>query len=108
MILRRPGPDDAEAIFARYAADPEVTHLLGWARHTSLAATRAFLEVCDLEWAQWPARPYLVETRRDGVLLGSTGLAFETPQRAATGYVLAKDAWGEGCALVLQLNDSLK
>lgn len=31
-------------------------------------------------------------------LLGSTGLAFETPTRAMTGYVLAKDAWGKGYA----------
>jgi RimJ/RimL family protein N-acetyltransferase len=31
-------------------------------------------------------------------LLGSTGLAFETPIRASTGYVLAKDAWGQGFA----------
>ena len=31
-------------------------------------------------------------------MLGSTGFAFETPQRAATGYVFAKDAWGKGYA----------
>ncbi len=33
-----------------------------------------------------------------GALLGGTGLAFETPFRAATGYVLARDAWGAGFA----------
>jgi RimJ/RimL family protein N-acetyltransferase len=31
-------------------------------------------------------------------MLGSTGLGFETPQQAATGYVLARDAWGAGYA----------
>jgi len=31
-------------------------------------------------------------------LLGSTGLEFETPETAVTGYVLAKDAWGRGYA----------
>ena len=45
-----------------------------------------------------PAGPYLLESREDGTLLGSTGLGFETLQRAATGYVLAKDAWGLGYA----------
>ena len=31
-------------------------------------------------------------------LVGSTGLSFETGQRAATGYLLARDAWGRGYA----------
>ena len=31
-------------------------------------------------------------------MLGGTGLAFETPTVAATGYVLARDAWGHGYA----------
>ena len=98
LILRRPRPEDAEAIFSRYASDPDVTRLLSWPRHGSVDATRAFLEFSDLEWARWPAGPYLVESREGGALLGSTGFAFETPQRAATGYVFAKDAWGKGYA----------
>lgn len=31
-------------------------------------------------------------------LLGGTGLDFEAPHRASTGYVLARDAWGRGIA----------
>jgi RimJ/RimL family protein N-acetyltransferase len=31
-------------------------------------------------------------------VLGGTGLAFETPYRAVTGYVLARDVWGAGYA----------
>jgi hypothetical protein len=38
------------------------------------------------------------ESRTDRRLLGSTGLGFETPTRASTGYVLARDAWGQGYA----------
>ena len=30
LVLRRPRPADAQAIFARYSSDPEVTRLLGW------------------------------------------------------------------------------
>src|SRR5262249_46048648 len=52
----------------------------------------------DLEWQRWPAGPYLIESRDSGRLLGGTGLGFETPYRAATGYVLARDAWGSGYA----------
>src|SRR4030095_6076351 len=36
--------------------------------------------------------------RSDGRLLGGTGLVFEPANRAMTGYVLAKDAWGNGYA----------
>ena len=97
LVLRRPLPHDAEAIFARYASDPEVTALLSWPRHRSVEDTRAFLELSDAEWERWPAGPYLIEAR-EGRLLGSTGFAFQTPLHAVTGYVLARDAWGRGYA----------
>ena len=35
-------------------------------------------------------RPTPAFSRDDGRLLGGTGFAFETPERAATGYVLAR------------------
>lgn len=98
LILRRPQGSDAITIFERYAGDPEVTRFLGWPRHRSLAETEAFLKVSDSEWERWPAGPYLILSRVDGTVLGSSGFAFETPYRAATGYVLAKDAWGQGYA----------
>jgi RimJ/RimL family protein N-acetyltransferase len=98
LILRKPVAGDAEAIFERYASDVEVTRLLGWNRHTSVERTREFLDFCDAEWARWPAGPYLIESRQDGSVLGSTGFNFETPDRAITGYVIAKDAWGKGFA----------
>ena len=50
------------------------------------------------QWSRWPAGPYLIESRSDHKLLGGTGLGFETPSRAVTGYVLARDAWGNGYA----------
>ena len=98
LVLRRPAVADIGAIYARYSNDPEVTRYLGWPRHNTVEDTRAFVQFSDAEWHRWPAGPYLIEARHTGVLLGSTGLAFETPQRAATGYVLALDAWGQGYA----------
>ena len=98
LSLRRPRESDAEAIFSRYSRDPEVTRLVGWRTHTAVADARAFIAYSDGQWAEWPAGPYLIETRREGALVGGTGLAFETPYRAQTGYVLAKDAWGRGLA----------
>jgi RimJ/RimL family protein N-acetyltransferase len=97
LVLRRPTAADAAGILARYASDPEVTRFLGWPRHTSIEDTRAFISFSDSEWDRWRCGPYLI-CAPDGLLLGGTGLALETPWRAATGYVLARDAWGVGYA----------
>ena len=98
LLLIRPQEADAPEIFTRYARDPEVTRYVGFARHWSVDAAYAFLRQSNTEWDRWPAGPYLIRARTDHSLLGGTGLTFETPQRAMTGYVLAKDAWGMGYA----------
>jgi ribosomal-protein-alanine N-acetyltransferase len=98
LLLRRPVLADAEAIFWRYASDPEVTRFLSWPRHRSVEETRAFLAFSDCEWEKWPAGPYLVEDRVERRLLGGAGLGFRSPTVAETGYVLARDAWGFGYA----------
>jgi RimJ/RimL family protein N-acetyltransferase len=97
-VLRPPVRGDAQAVFDRYASDPEVTRYMGWARHVSLADTRAFVAFSEDEWKRWPAGPLLVFSRETGQLLGSSGLGMESPDCAATGYVLARDAWGLGYA----------
>jgi RimJ/RimL family protein N-acetyltransferase len=98
LILRQPHMGDAAAIFDRYAGDSEVTRFLGWPRHRTVRETEAFLQFSAQQWEQWPAGPYLILSRTDRQLLGSTGLGFQTSHEAMTGYVLAKDAWGHGYA----------
>jgi RimJ/RimL family protein N-acetyltransferase len=99
LLLRRPRAEDAEAIFARYACDPEVTRYLSWRTHRQLSDTRAYLAWCDFEWTRWPAGPFMIFTREPGgSLIGGTGLAFRSATEASTGYVLARDAWGKGYA----------
>jgi ribosomal-protein-alanine N-acetyltransferase len=98
LLLRRPEPADAEAIFTRYSSDPRVTRYVGWPAHRTIEDTRAFLTFSEDQWGRWPAGPYLACSRADGTVLGSTGLMFETPRTAMTGYVFATDAWGRGYA----------
>jgi RimJ/RimL family protein N-acetyltransferase len=98
LVLRRPRVGDAEAMFARYTNDLEVTRYVGWPVHAAVNDTRTFLSFADAEWDHWPAGAYLIFSRAGGTLLGSTGLSFETSYRAMTGYVLARDAWGHGFA----------
>jgi ribosomal-protein-alanine N-acetyltransferase len=101
LLLRRPKQSDAQAVFHRYASDREVTRYLSWPTHRSVADTLAFLAMSDEEWQRWPAGPYLALTQdngSNGSLVGSTGLFYKSPTRAVTGYVFAKDAWGQGYA----------
>jgi ribosomal-protein-alanine N-acetyltransferase len=98
LRLHRPTANDLDAIFIRYASDPEVTRFVAWPRHTSLVDTRSFFQFSEAEWGRWPAGPYLVRSRADDELLGSAGLALDSESQASTGYVLAKDAWGRGFA----------
>ena len=98
LILRQPDVGDAEAMFSRYASDRPTLRFMVWPAHESVADTLAFLRTSERDWRTWPAGPYLILSRSDGTLLGSTGLAFETSDRASTGYVLARDSWGKGYA----------
>jgi RimJ/RimL family protein N-acetyltransferase len=73
LLLRKPVLDDAEAVFSRYASDPEVTKYLAWPRHGSIEHTRLFLRFSDAEWERWPVGPYLIEFKDDLQLLGAQG-----------------------------------
>ena len=55
LLLRKPAPADAEAIFRRYSSDPEVTRYLSWPNHNSVRDTQAFIAWSDSEWQRWPA-----------------------------------------------------
>ena len=98
LLLRPPAPEDAESIFERYACDAEVTRYLGWRRHTSIQDTRAFVGFSLAEWARWGVGPLIVFDKVNDTLVGASGLVMEASDCAATGYVLARDAWGKGYA----------
>ena len=97
LILRGPIPADVDA-WAACIADPDVTRYLGWRRHASLADTRGFVEFSNTQWKTWNSGPMLAISRESGALLGGTGLSFDGPDVAQTGYGFAKDAWGQGFA----------
>lgn len=98
LLLKKPRPEDAERVFQRYSGDESVGKYLAWPIHKTIEDTRAFIRFSESEWERWPAGPYLLWSLFDRKLIGSTGLAFETPQHASTGYVIARDCWGAGYA----------
>ena len=97
LRLRQPCAEDAAAIFD-YASSAEVTRFMSWPRHRRLADTQSFLAFSDSEWQRWPTGPLVLEDRSNGRVIGTSGLEFETQDRASTGYVLARAFWGRGLA----------
>ena len=97
LRLRPPVLDDAEAIFARYASDPQVTRYLIWSAHETAEMTRGFLQRCLAVWEDGSAFPWVIEGRQDGQLIGMIELRIEG-HSADLGYVLARPCWGQGFA----------
>ncbi len=95
LVLRPVAAGDAEAIFAGYAQDPDVTRYLIWRPHRGIAETRAYLADC-LALSPDAARVYAVTARGDGALLGCLHLRRPATHRVEFGYVLARSFWGRG------------
>jgi ribosomal-protein-alanine N-acetyltransferase len=95
LILRPIEPQDAPAIFAGYAQDPEVVRFLIWRPHQCLADTEAYIARC---MAAQPdrSRTYALIGRGEGRLLGAFELRRPEPHRLDCGYVLARAFWGRG------------
>jgi len=95
LRLRPAKVGDTGFIYDTYARDPEVTRYLAWPRHRSRNDTEAFLLRCEAAWRDGTGFPWTVERLEDGCRLGMLELRV-TPPRAALGYVLAKEYWGQG------------
>jgi RimJ/RimL family protein N-acetyltransferase len=97
LYLRRPAPEDAEQIFARYGTDAVVCRYMSWTPHCSIADTVAFLNRIVSDNAEGRSFGFLIFSRHSGVLLGSVGGALQA-HRVQFGYCLARDTWGQGFA----------
>lgn len=95
LRLRAPRLEDADAIFAAYATDPEVTRYMLWAPHTDTGVTREFLERLRTDVGEGRTVPWVIEIRPAGELAGMIDLRGTDHQREV-GYVLARAHWGRG------------
>ncbi len=94
LSLRRPRPDDAEAVYA-YASDGEVTRFLAWPMHICPADSQAFLQLAEEGWRKGDYLVWLIE---DGSgVVGAIGVEL-SKANAGIGYVLARKRWGRGYA----------
>ena len=97
LVARLPRPEDAAAVFAAYASDPEVTRYLSWRYYTEVEPLREFLRRVRHTWETDDGGQYgwlLCQCGTDepigsiGVSLGLHGAVF--------GYVLGRAHWGRG------------
>jgi RimJ/RimL family protein N-acetyltransferase len=96
LRLRRPRPDDAEAIFA-WASDPAVTRLMDWPTHATVETSLQFLDLCEKGWASGREFTWLLTLPPSD---GAVGAIACRPKNEAVefGYVLHRDAHGRGLA----------
>lgn len=97
LMLRPPVIEDAELIFAKYAKDSEVTKYLIWRPHKDVSETRVFVERCIRGWKEGSCYPWVVMRKDDNELIGMIELRIANGE-ADLGYVLAREAWGQGYA----------
>ena len=97
LIARRPRLEDAAAIFAAYAGDPEATRHLSFRTHRDVAGVATFLRDSALPaWRDARGhRPWMLCLRGTDVPIGSIGLSLDDG-KAMFGYVLGRPHWGRG------------
>lgn len=100
LRMRPVEPDDASAYYP-LAADPEVSPLMLWRAHASIAETRDWLERSSAALQQGTEITWAVE--HEGAVAGCIGLTGITwavlatrCDRATLGYWLARKRWGAG------------
>ncbi|MDO6385338.1 GNAT family N-acetyltransferase [Uliginosibacterium sp. 31-12] len=94
LLLRKPLPSDAEAVFARLSGETQVTRYLGWAPHAELRQTRQLISLDLLRWDRGAGWTWLIE--EDGSVIGLLQLTRIEPHLLRLGCMLTPTHWGRG------------
>jgi [ribosomal protein S5]-alanine N-acetyltransferase len=95
LRLRKPGLQDAEEIFRKYAQDPEVTKYLTWQPNRNAQETYDFVRACLQAWDDGKSFHWVVVRKEDQEILGMA-TARADDHKWELGYVLARSYWGKG------------
>src|SRR3546814_531153 len=76
-VLRRLRIDDAEAVYRRYASDPEVTRFLSFRTHDGVEDAAGFCTLMQVEWEAGRAFTFVMLEPGDPVPFGSIGVRIE-------------------------------
>lgn len=98
MLLRRVTAEDAPAVFANWANDPEVTKYLTWPPHVNVSVTE---KICQI-WADSYVKPdfyhWGMELKKDHTLIGniSTVSINDKVNEVTIGYCMGRQWWHQG------------
>jgi len=100
LVLRAPRIADAEAIYRRWASDPEVPRYMTWTPHKSPSETIRFVERC-LQDADSGRGYHFLLTERGGndEPIGAISVSRDNAFCVHLGYVLDRTHWGQGLVL---------
>ena len=96
LDARLPRVEDAPAVFAAYASDPEVTRYLSWKPYERVEAVAEFIRGRLEAWDKGEGHfAWTLCAKGADDPIGSIGCSFEGG-KAMFGYVLARKHWGRG------------
>lgn len=99
LSARPPRVDDAPAVFAAYANDPEVTRYLSWQAYERVEPLSAFLRECIAHWEKGKGHlAWLLCLKGTNTPIGSIGITNDGPGRVMFGYVIGRKFWHHGFA----------
>jgi len=94
LLLRKPRAEDAAAIFATYAQDPEVTRYLTFRPHREVREAEEAVTRFVEGWRTGKSFCWMIVRRDTGEIIGS--IAAREEQGINLGYLLARPFWGQG------------
>lgn len=95
LVLRKPRPEDAYAMFTGWAQDADVTRYLTWRPHKSIEESHEIIRICLKLWEGKEDHPYMLVLKETDQPIGMLALHPDS-FKVALGYVLAKAHWGKG------------
>lgn len=95
LVLRKPCMDDAPAIFASYAHDPEITRYMTWTPHKNIDETYGIVEMMLKYWEDGSTYSFAIIPKDSSSVVGMIAM-HPAGFKVEIGYVLARPHWGKG------------
>ena len=95
LVLRKPRMEDANAIFAGWAQDNEVTRYLTWRPHQGIDQTNEFIQNCLYAWVHGTRFPFMIMLKATNEVIGMIDPRIEG-HKVGVGYGAARADWGNG------------
>lgn len=99
LILRRFRIEDAQAMYDRWASDPEVTRFLTWPVHADANATRQLLAYWTAEYEKKDNYQWAITIKaQDDLPVGSIAVVShdDSARKAEIGYCIGRVWWRQG------------